>query len=65
METFEDNVRESQGLAHCKYAYVITGFAIRDSQPDQSFIDSLSEPRTRTVKLTCVHFHCLPLCELK
>ena len=39
MERFEDNVRESQGPGHCEYAHIIPGFAIRDSQPDQSFIE--------------------------
>ena len=71
MEKFEDNVRDSQGLGqglgHCKYAYVIPGFAIRDSQPDKSFIKLgfFEQSRTPTVKLTYMHFHRLPLWALE
>ena len=40
MEKFEDNVRERKGLGHCEYACVVPGFAIQNSQLDESFVDN-------------------------
>jgi len=34
-----DDIREGQGFGQCKYAYIIPGFTVLDSQKSQSFVE--------------------------